>query len=299
MSLTIMRAATRNRSRRTPVYYVLLAPALVLSVAVVVVPGLMTVYLAFTDWTGLSFNVNWVGIDNFREIFRDPIFATSLGNNVRWVAIFLTVPPVIGMLTAWLLLARNRTKTLYQTIFLMPYVLAPAVNALIWLNIVYNPTSGVLGYVRSLGHDIQSPLAMTQYAIYAVALVDLWHYWGFLTVVYFGALRQTPVELLEAARIDGANSWGIWRRVQLPVMLPTIKLLMVMTVIFSFLAFDYVYLISQGGPAHASEVMGTFAYSLGFSAFMFGKAAAVGVVMSLFGLAASVVYSRLSRVDAQ
>ncbi|TAM67559.1 MAG: sugar ABC transporter permease [Microbacteriaceae bacterium] len=277
--------------RRTTINYLLVAPALVLSVVIVVVPGILTLLLSFTDWSGIGLNITFIGVQNFRDILADPVFATSLTNNVKWVVLFLTLPAIIGLLTASLLLRRKRMRTFYQVIYLMPYVLAPIVNALIWMNIIYNPNGGVVGVL-----GIPSPLGDTSGgALYAAAAVDMWHYWGFLTVIYLGAMRQTPIDQVEAAIVDGANGWKVFRHVYLPSIRPTLLLMGVMTVIFSFLAFDYVYLLTQGGPAHTSEVMSTYAYAFAFSSFEFGKAAAVGLIMSFFGLIASCLYTWLSR----
>ena len=101
-------------------YYLLISPALLLSLAVVVVPGAMTFFVAFTDWNGVSLDLNWVGFANFQKIFSDRIFWNALGHNFRWTLLFLTIPVAIGLLTAMLLLKRRRTKTLYQLIYLGP-----------------------------------------------------------------------------------------------------------------------------------------------------------------------------------
>lgn len=278
--------------RQTTISYLLVAPALVLSIVVVVIPGVLTLLLAFTDWNGIGVDFDFIGVENFTEILADPIFATSLTNNLKWLFLFLTLPVVIGLVTAALLLRRRRMRTFYQTIYLMPYVLAPVVNALIWQSIIYNPNGGIFGFL-----DIQPPTGTQATSLYAAAAVDMWHYWGFLTIVYLGAMRQTPVDQVEAAIVDGANGWQVFQHIYLPSIRSTLLLMGVMTVIFSFLAFDYVYLITQGGPAHSSEVMGTYAYAFAFSSFQFGKAAAVGLIMSFFGLLASVLYTWLSRRD--
>jgi raffinose/stachyose/melibiose transport system permease protein len=281
----------RLARRRELINYGLAAPALILSVGIVVVPGIFTLILSFTDWSGAG-KYNFVGLQNFKNILSDKVFATALLNNIRWVVLFLTLPAVIGLLTATLLLRRRKMRTFFQVIFLMPYVLAPVVNALVWQTIIYNPTGGVFGFF-----GLRPPTAILSTSLYGAAAVDMWHYFGFLTVVYLGAMRQTPIDQVEAAIVDGANGWKIFRFVYLPSIRPTLLLMAVMTVIFSFLAFDYVYLITQGGPAHSSEVMGTYAYAFAFSSFEFGKAAAVGLIMSFFGLIASVTYTWLSRRD--
>ena len=293
-----MTPAVAARRRRSGKFYLMIAPALLLSGVVVLIPGILTAYAAFTDWDGLGLHPAWVGLANFREIFADPVFRHSLRDNLVWTALFLTIPVVIGLLTAMLLLRRRRSRTVYQVIYLIPYVLAPITNAVLWLNIIYNPISGVIGFFRSHGSAIDNPLASTDTALYAVAGVDIWHFWGFLTVVYLAALRQTPLDQVEAALVEGANGWQIFRYVYLPSIRPTLQLMWVMIVIFSFLAFDYVYLLTQGGPANSTEMLSTYAYTAAFSAFQFGKAAAVGLVMSGFGLLSSFLFVWLSRKDS-
>jgi len=276
-------------------HYALLAPALLLSFAIVLVPAVATAITAFTDWNGISSSPAFVGIENFQEILADGLFWKALQHNVIWTVLFLTVPVVLGMGTAVLLLTRRRSRSVYQVIFLLPYVLAAVTNALVWLNIIYNPIAGVVGYLKDQGLAIESPLANLDTALYGVAAVDMWHYWGFLTVVYLAALRQTPAEQVEAATLDGVNAWQLFRYVYLPHIRSTVALMFVMIVIFSFLAFDYVYLLTQGGPAHSTEMLSTYAYTFAFATFQFGKAAAVGLVMGLFGLIASFVYTFVSR----
>jgi raffinose/stachyose/melibiose transport system permease protein len=290
--------AAVGRGRRSGKFYLMVAPALLLSGVVVLIPGVLTAVAAFTDWDGLGLHPAWVGLANFREIFADPVFRHSLRDNLVWTALFLTIPVVIGLLTAMLLLRRKRSRTVYQVIYLIPYVLAPVTNAVLWLNIIYNPLSGVIGYFRNHGSAIDNPLASTNTALYAVAGVDIWHFWGFLTVVYLAALRQTPIDQVEAALVEGANGWQVFRYVYLPSIRPTLYLMWVMIIIFSFLAFDYVYLLTQGGPANSTEMLSTYAYTAAFSAFQFGKAAAVGLVMSGFGLLSSFLFVWLSRKDS-
>jgi raffinose/stachyose/melibiose transport system permease protein len=124
-------------------------------------------------------------------------------------------------------------------------------------------------------------------------VVDLWHWWGFLAVIFLAALRQVPQEMVEAARLDGAGFFDLMRRILIPAIAPTIKLMMVMTVIWSFLVFDFVYILTQGGPAYSSEVLSTLAYRNAFFEFNIGKAAAVALVIALFGLTATFAYVRL------
>lgn len=277
--------------------YLLVAPALLVSVSVILIPGIMTVVYSFTDYNGISQNFNFIGLKNFAELFHDKVFFTAIRNNLIWTLMFVTIPVMIGMLAAMLLLSRKRTRSIYQVAFLIPYVLAPAVNAMLWLNVIFSPVVGVVSFLENYGIHLGSPLANMKSAIFACAGVDIWHYWSYLTVIYLAALRQTPMDQIEAARIDGCNGWQLFRFIYLPNIRSTVNLMFVMIVIGSFLAFDYVKLLTGGGPAHSTEVLGTYAYSFAFSEMKVGKAAAAGLFMSFFGLLASLAYTRISRKE--
>ncbi|MCC2253707.1 sugar ABC transporter permease [Ruminococcus sp. CLA-AA-H200] len=277
--------------------YILVAPALLISVCIIFIPGIMTFVFSFTDWNGLSPEINFIGFENFLELFDDHVFFRAIRNNVIWALLFITIPVCIGMLAAMLLLTRKKTRSIYQVAFLIPYVLAPSVNAMLWMNVIFSPVSGVISLFRNMGFDIGSPLASMETAIYGCAAVDIWHYWSYLTVIYLAALRQTPTDQVEAARVEGCNGWQLFRYIYLPNIWSTVSLMFVMIVIGSFTSFDYVKLMTNGGPAHASEVLGTYAYTFAFSNMQVGKAAAVGMFISIFGLIAAIVYTKLSRKE--
>ena len=142
-------------------------------------------------------------------------------------------------------------------------------------------------------------LAGTSTALFGVATVDLWHWWGFLCVIFFAALRQVPQEHIEAARLEGATYFQMLRYVLLPGIRPTIILMMILTIIWSFLAFDFVYILTQGGPAFSSEVLSTLAYRHAFYDLNVGQAAAVALIISCFGLVATFFYIRVQTREEQ
>ncbi len=272
-------------------------PALLINAVIILIPTLLTVAMAFVQWDGVS-DPSWVGLDNFRSVFADPVFWSALGNNLRWTAIFLTVPMAMGLLAAALLLAVQRGRTWFQAIYFLPLVVATVISARIWQGMIYNPQSGLFGLLQTHGFAIQDPLSLPRWALYGVATVDVWHWWGFLAVIFFSAMRQVDPSQIEAARLDGAGFWPLLRHILLPAIRPTIMLMMVMTVIWSFLAFDFVYVLTQGGPAFSSELLSTLAYRHAFYDFQVGPAAVVSLVISLFGLSATVVYVRLQQRDS-
>jgi len=266
-------------------------PTLIINLVIIAIPAVLTAVLAFFDWDGISTPV-FVGLDNFAALWDDSVFWTALTNNIVWTLIFLTVPIAMGLLAATMMLFARRGSTLFQVIYFLPVVIATAITGRVWQGMIYSPVTGVIGLLQRMGLDIANPLTETSSALYGIAVVDLWHWWGFLCVIFFAALRQVPIEQLEASRIEGATFFQTIRYVLLPGIMPTITLMMIMTVIWSFLVFDFVYILTQGGPAFSSEVLSTFAYRSAFYDLAVGKAAAISVVISLFGLAATVFYIR-------
>jgi len=269
-----------------------LIPTLLINVVIIFIPAALTIALAFCRWDGIGMPV-FVGLANFRQLFADRVFWMALGNNIIWTAIFLTVPIAMGLLAATMMLIARRGSAFFQVIYFLPMVIATAITARVWQGMIYSPLTGIAGLVTRAGFPVPNPLTQPSTALYGIAVVDLWHWWGFLCVIFFAALRQVPQEQIEAARIEGASFWQMLRYVLLPGIRPTITLMMIMTIIWSFLVFDFVYILTQGGPAFSSEVLSTLAYRSAFYDLAVGKAAAVAVVISLFGLATTAVYIRL------
>lgn len=267
-------------------------PTLVINAVIILIPALFTVFLAFFRWDGIG-SPRYVGLRNFQSLWNDSVFWTALGNNLIWTAIFLTIPIAMGLVVATLLLVARRGSMFFQVIYFLPMVIATAVLARVWQAMIFSPISGINGMLQRMGFPTVDPLSQPSTALFGIATVDLWHWWGFLCVIFFAALRQVPQEQIEAARIEGATFWQMMRYVLLPGIRPTITFMMIMTVIWSFLVFDFVYILTQGGPAFSSEVLSTLAYRSAFYDLAVGKAAAVAVVISFFGLLATAFYVRL------
>ena len=271
-----------------------LLPALVINVVIILIPALLTIAMAFVEWDGVSTPI-FVGLDNFRTIFADPVFFSALLNNIKWTLIFLVIPIAMGLVAGSLLLVVRRGRTFFQIVYFLPVIIATVVVARVWQGMIYNPESGLVGWLKLYGIVLADPLARPPTALYAVATVDLWHWWGFLAVIFFAALRQVDMAQIDAAMLDGAGFLQIMRHVLLPAIRPTITLMMIMTVIWSFLAFDFVYVLTQGGPAYSSEVLSTLSYRYAFYNYTIGPAAAVALVISFFGLIATVFYVRVQQ----
>ena len=288
--------APGRRSRPVGGYWPFCVPAIAISALIIVVPAVLTIAASLTQWDGVS-DPHWIGFKNYSDLFEDRDLWRAIFNNLRWMIIFLTVPMALGLIAASILLNRRKSAAAYQMILLVPYVLSPVANVGIWVNMIYDINSGVIGFLNRMGADISYPLGSIHTALYAVAATNIWSFWGYLAIVFYAAMRQTPEDQLEAALLEGASGWQIFANVTFPHILPTFALMFVFTIIFSFLNFDYIYLMTNGGPAGSSEMLSTLAYSFAFRTFEVGKAAAVAIAMSGFGLLASFVYVNLSKAE--
>ncbi len=257
-------------------------PILLLNLIVIIIPSIFSIYIAFTDWSGYGDPV-FSGLKNFQALFQDRVFFKALGNNLIWTGVFLTVPIVMGLTGAYLLAGIKRGQIFYRLVFFIPYVISSVVNTQIW-RFMFNPRSGIGAWLAERGIPILdfAVLGNRETALFGVAFVDNWHFWGFLVVIYLAAMAAVDTELYEVARLDGASRFQQFRFITLPSIRPTLVFTILMIIIWSSLTFDYIYILTQGGPAHASEVMSTFLYDQAFARFEVGYSAAVGVMMTIW-----------------
>jgi raffinose/stachyose/melibiose transport system permease protein len=269
------RPGRRRRGARRWIGWAFLAPLLCLNALVVLGPSVATVYYSFTDWVGIG-SYTFVGFDNYVEAIGDERVHEALLHNCIWFLLFGSVPVVMGLLGAYLLSRVRRFQVVFRAIYFIPYVIASVVNAAVW-KMLLSPTSGI-GHL--LGTD-QAWLGDVNTALFSVNFVVDWHFWGFLAVIFFAAMQAVDPELYDAAKVDGASQWRQFLHVTLPGIRPTIVFVMLMTIIWSLKAFDYIWIMTKGGPAGSTEVISTLMYNQAFNEYEAGYAAALGLSMTL------------------
>lgn len=258
-------------------------PILALNLIVIVIPSIAGLGIAFTEWSGYG-QPQFIGLENFETLLEDDVFFKALGNNIVWTAIFLTIPIFMGLLGAYLLAGIKRGQMFFRVLYFIPFVMASVVNCQIWRFLLHHRV-GIGPWLADLGITDILDVALfgkAETALYTVAFVDIWHFWGFLVVLYLAAMSAVDTELYEVARLDGATRFQQFRFITLPSIRPTIVFTLLMILIWSATVFDYVYILTSGKPAHASEVMGTYLYEIAFFRFNAGYAGAIGVVMTLW-----------------
>jgi raffinose/stachyose/melibiose transport system permease protein len=285
------RRGARARRARGVRAWLFLAPLLVLNLSVVVGPSVATIWYSFTDWTGLG-PASFVGLDNYVRALGDGMLRQALLHNAIWFVLFLSVPMAMGLLGAYLLSQVTRFQMLFRALYFIPYVVASVVNAAVWQSLL-SPTNGIGHALGELGVPWVGDVAFLgdpKTSLISVNAVVDWHFWGFVAVIFLAAMQGVDPELYDAAKVDGASRWQQFTAVTLPGIRPTVMFLSLMTVIWTLKAFDYIYIMTQGGPAGSSEVVATYMYKAAFSNFEAGYAAALGLSMAIVTAVMLAVY---------
>jgi raffinose/stachyose/melibiose transport system permease protein len=275
-----------------------LAPAFVLFILFLVYPIVRSVYFSSFNWNGLGPAVNFVGLDNFKQILTDKIFMKAVGDCLLIVALSLGIQLPLSLALAIMVGRDLPGRAFFRTIFFMPYVLSEVITAIIWLGL-FNPDPD-RGFINALlllipGAKTQSFLGDTHIVLACVFVVLTWKYFGLHLLLYLAGLQNIPREIEEAALIDGANRLQLIRYITIPLLGSTIRTTIYLSVLGSLTQFNLVWVMTKGGPVNSSEVMASYMYRFGFVRFWFGYGCAVALVMLLVCLAFSIAYLRLVR----
>ncbi len=261
-----------------------IAPAITLLFALSIYPLLFSIKVSFTSETG------GVTAAHYARLFQDRMFSVACGQTALYAALALIVEFLLGLGLAVLVDSLGRARGFFRSGLLAPMLLPPVVAAVIW-RLIYNPQFGVLnGTLRQLGIPT-AHLTWTSgesSALASVLLVDIWEWTPFLFLLLSAGLQAIPLEPYEAARIDGASGWQVFRDITLPLLKPTIALALLLRSMDLARIFDQIFILTQGGPGFATETVSLYIYRTAFRFFNFGYAAA----MSFAVLAVTTIFAR-------
>lgn len=271
-------------------------PSLLLIMAMIYIPIVLTGYYGLMDWDGIG-AMTFIGLDNYSTLVKDPMFWSSAYHSLL-LAVFSALSLIGYLLIALVLSGRIKGANLFRKIYLIPMLLSSVAIAQLWLKI-YHPTNGVLNsFLSSIGiTDAPSWLAEPSMVLYALFVPIIWQYAGFYILIYYAALKNIPESLVEAARIDGAGAWSIAFRIKLPLITEVIKVTIVLAIVGSLKYFDLIYVMTDGGPNGASEVMASYMYHQAFRGFDFGYGSAIGFSLLLICLVITWLIRKLTAAD--
>jgi raffinose/stachyose/melibiose transport system permease protein len=285
------RASLRKLAELT----LLLGPPLVLFVAFVFAPIVIAADYSLYNWTGFGPLSDFTGAANYRIAFSDPVFRESIEHTLILAVLAVVIQLPLSVSIALLLNRRFRGRALVRVAVFAPYVVAPAITGVMW-SLLLQPSGFVDQVLTSvgLGGLVHQWLASIHLVLYTMFAVLTWQYLGFGIVLLLAGLQGIPVALREAAEIDGAGPWQVTRRITLPLLGPTIRIWIFLSVIGSLQVFDVVWIMTAGGPANASQTIVTYMISKGFQVTEFGYGAAISVILFVLSLVFALLYQRFA-----
>jgi len=271
--------------RRNIVPYLFLIIPVLIYLVWVIGPMFYTFYLSLTNWDGLT-TPSFIGFRNYERLFRDKVFFISLVNNLKWLISFITIPVVLGLGLAMALNKAIPGEKIFKMNFYMPMVLAMVVSGIIW-GWMYHPKGGLINTALVASGLVEKGpgwLSDRDIVLWSIIIVAIWRQVGYVMVLYLAGLKSINPQLLEAATVDGANSWQSFWRILLPLLTPVTIIVLVISVIDSLRAFDLVSMMTRGGPANASSVLANFMYIEAFNNYKMGYGAAIAVILFIISL---------------
>ena len=284
--------------RRIPIHAWLLAPALTFVAAMALFPLGYSLLLSFREWKLAASQVagRWLGFDNYKFLLTDdPEFLDA----VRATLVFVTadVAVTIGLALGIALLIRRsgRLNSFARVLMILPFVMSPALIG-ISFRFFLNPEYGIAQHLIGLAVPVLQGkvwLADATLTMIAVIASDAWHWTPYMTLVLMGGLASVPKETEEAARIDGASPWQVFRDVTLPQLAPVLGIALVLKTVFALKAFDTIFTLSNGGPGTATQTLALFVYQTAFNYYDMGYAAAAAYVLTAVLLVLAGIYLKL------
>ncbi len=265
-------------NKKAILFFVL--PAFLLYLIFVLVPIAYNIFLSFYK-TNLLEAGTFAGLANYLNLFKDSIFKKTLKNNLLFVVGSLIAHLPIALLFANILFRKIKGSKFFQTIFFFPCVICGVAVGLLW-RFVYHQEFGLLnGLLGFLGLSELSRawLGDKNTALICIVVVVMWQYVGYHMIIQLAAMKNIPSELFEAARIDGASSWALFKYITFPLIKPILSIDVVLIITGALKYYDLVAVMTGGGPNHATETMSTYMFYQGFRTLKYGYSATIGVVL--------------------
>jgi ABC-type sugar transport system permease subunit len=274
---------------------VFVLPSLLIYVLFMAYPFLGTIQLSLTSWDGFAAVKDFIGFDNYGVLIQDNAFWNALGHNLIWAVVGTIAPIVIGLPLAIVLWSGARFRLAFRAMYFLPVILPSVVAGIIW-GWIYNPLFGVLNTILEgvgLGAFTNGWLGDPDTALWAVLGAAVWGAFGTLVIFFLAGLQAIDLNLIDAARVDGANAWQRARHVILPGIAPMFTFVFTITLVGAFSVFDIVYVLTSGGPGTATEVLAGYSYKMAFGRSYAGYGSAVSMIIALLSLVLAILFLRI------
>lgn len=296
-SATGKKQPSRGKSKKVTVNGLpWILPAVIFVVGLIYYSIFYTFDISATKWDGLSPIIQYIGFDNYVQLFRDPIFWGAVWHTALFFVITFSLQTLLGFMFAAILHTKVYLATLHKIIIFIPTVLAPATMAPVF-RLLFSPQGLLDAWLGKLGLGTYAPLANPSTALFVLMAVSVWEWTGLYFILFYAAMSQIEPEMLEAARIDGAGNIRTLLYIVWPNCRGTTISLAMLGFIGALKTFDIPYLITTGGPNHATEFLGTYIYRQGIRQAHVGYASALSVVLLVLAIGGAILMSRANRRD--
>lgn len=276
-------------------FLLFVSPNLVLFSVFTFWPIGFTLYLSFTDWNMIRPVKRLVGFENYAYLFGSPTFYKVALNTFTYAAATVVGQLALGLLLAILLFNPIRGRALFRTAIFLPYITTTAAIAVVWI-FIFDPEFGLFDPILGLiGLDSPRWLSDPAWALPAIIIVGIWKMVGFSTVIYLAGLSSVDTEVQEAARVEGANEWQVFRHVTFPLLAPITFFLTVTGLIRAIQTFDIPAVMTDGGPLNATNLYVYYLYELSFEQFRAGRASALAMIFFIVLIAITIAQLRVAR----
>jgi raffinose/stachyose/melibiose transport system permease protein len=270
-------------------------PVLLAFTLIVLIPFFTGIYYAFTDWNGITGTVKWVGLDNFKYLFsEDKQFQQSFILTTKYTVVSIILTNVIGFGLALLVAQRLKTRNLLRTVFFMPNLIGGLILGFIW-QFIFVKGFASIGELTGIPLFELAWLGDANTAFWGIVIVSLWQGAGYIMIIYIAALQNVPQELIEAARIDGANRFQILRHITMPLVAPAVTICLFLTTASSFKVFDANLSLTNGGPFKSTEMLALNIYTEAFVNNRYGIGEAKALIFFLVVAAITVLQVTISK----
>lgn len=288
------RRKTSDKRRMAIEATIFIAPALLIFLFFVVWPIIRAVQFSLYKWKGFGPLVDFVGLQNYITVLSNEVFQGALSHNLFIVVVSVIMQLPLGLGIALLLNRKMWGRGVLRTIVFVPYILAEVIVSVVWFQLL-QPKYGAIDTILNafgISGPAQGFLGDPKYALWTVMVVLTWKYLGFAVILFLAGLQGVPEELSEAAQIDGASWWQTQFRVTIPLLGPTLRTWIFLSMVGSLQLFDMVWILTKGGPANSTTTMVTFLITEGTKRSNFGIASAASVILFVIALVLALVYQR-------
>ena len=284
----------RRKKREILQQLVFVGPSVVLFAMVVVIPFVLSIGYSMTDWNGISSNIAWTGLENYKRLLSDSGFFDSLIFTTKYTVVVVVLTNIIGFVFAYLLSEKVFAGNVMRTVFFIPNVLGGILIGFIW-RFIFVKGFPVLGELTGLSFFDLSWLGTAATAFWALVIVTVWQSAGYLMVIYIAGLTTVPPELKETARLDGASEWQVLRRVVLPMIRPTITICLFYIISHAYKVYELNVSLTEGGPFRSTESVTMNIFNEAFDNNRYGYGTAKAVILFLIIAVVTIVQQRLTR----